>query len=176
MKKNLFRSRLFLCAPAAFCLCATLLCACSAQGNAVPASVHEQALAQLKAQDAELQALTEQVAELKAALADAQRAAVLEDTRTEREKRLAADLYAHPALIPIEGTLGGTMRFFPDESAVRVLSTASYMPLVYAYAEDGHTAVNLLFRFENAADGALKWRCVAYDHGGGLTLLEPQAE
>ena len=82
MKKNLFRSRLFLCAPAAFCLCATLLCACSAQGNAVPASVHEQALAQLKAQDAELQALTEQVAELKAALADAQRAAVLEDTRT----------------------------------------------------------------------------------------------
>ena len=31
-------------------------------------------------------------------------------------------------------------------------------------------------RFENAADGALKWRCVAYDHGGGLTLLEPQAE
>ena len=45
-----------------------------------------------------------------------------------------------------------------------------------AYAEDGHTAVNLLFRFENAADGALKWRCVAYDHGGGLTLLEPQAE
>ena len=93
MKKNLFRSRLFLCAPAAFCLCATLLCACSAQGNAVPASVHEQALAQLKAQDAELQALTEQVAELKAALADAQRAAVLEDTRTEREKRLAADLY-----------------------------------------------------------------------------------
>ena len=63
-----------------------------------------------------------------------------------------------------------------DESAVRVLSTASYMPLVYAYAEDGHTAVNLLFRFENAADGALKWRCVAYDHGGGLTLLEPQAE
>ena len=76
MKKNLFRSRLFLCAPAAFCLCATLLCACSAQGNAVSASVHEQALAQLKAQDAELQALTEQVAELKAALADAQRAAV----------------------------------------------------------------------------------------------------
>lgn len=73
MKKNLFRSRLFLCAPAAFCLCAALLCACSAQGNAVPASVHEQALAQLKAQDAELQALTEQVAELKAALADAQR-------------------------------------------------------------------------------------------------------
>ena len=104
MKKNIFRSRLFLCAPAAFCLCATLLCACSAQGNAVPASVHEQALAQLKAQDAELQALTEQVAELKAALADAQRAAVLEDTRTEREKRLAADLYAHPELIPIEGT------------------------------------------------------------------------
>ena len=92
MKKNLFRSRLFLCAPAAFCLCATLLCACSAQGNAVPASVHEQALAQLKAQDAELQALTEQVAELKAALADAQRAAALEDTRTEREKRLAAGL------------------------------------------------------------------------------------
>lgn len=43
-------------------------------------------LAQLKAQDAELQALTEQVAELKAALADAQRAAVLEDTRTERGK------------------------------------------------------------------------------------------
>ena len=84
MKKNIFRSRLFLCAPAAFCLCATLLCACSAQGNAVSASVHEQALAQLKAQDAELQALTEQVAELKAALADAQRAAVLEDTRTER--------------------------------------------------------------------------------------------
>ena len=76
MKKNLFRSRLFLCAPAAFCLCAALLCACSAQGNAVPASAHEQALAQLKAQDAELQALTEQVAELKAALADAQRAAV----------------------------------------------------------------------------------------------------
>ena len=73
MKKNIFRSRLFLCAPAAFCLCATLLCACSAQGNAVSASVHEQALAQLKAQDAELQALTEQVAELKAALADAQR-------------------------------------------------------------------------------------------------------
>ncbi|MFQ9679438.1 MAG: hypothetical protein ACLRZH_04425 [Ruthenibacterium lactatiformans] len=97
----------------------------------------------MKAQDAELQALTEQVAELKAALADAQRAAALEDTRTEREKRLAADLYAHPELIPIEGTLGGTMRFFPDESAVRVLSTASYMPLVYAYAEDGHPAVNL---------------------------------
>ena len=113
MKKNLFRSRLFLCAPAAFCLCATLLCACSAQGNAVPASVHEQALAQLKAQDAELQALTEQVAELKAALADAQRAAVLEDTRTEREKRLAADLYAHPELIPIEGNAGRNHALFP---------------------------------------------------------------
>ena len=29
-RQNLFRSRLFLCAPAAFCLCAALLCACSA--------------------------------------------------------------------------------------------------------------------------------------------------
>lgn len=57
-----------------FAFARPFLCACSAQGNAVPASVHEQALAQLKAQDAELQALTEQVAELKAALADAQRA------------------------------------------------------------------------------------------------------
>ena len=39
-------------------------------------------------------------------------------------------LYAHPELIPIEGILGGTMRFSPDESAVRVLSTASYMRCV----------------------------------------------
>ena len=88
MKKNLFRSRLFLCAAAAFCLCAALLCACSAQGNAVPASVHEQALAQLKAQDAELQALTEQVAELKAALADAQRAAALEAGKAARGRSI----------------------------------------------------------------------------------------
>ena len=98
MKKNLFRSRLFLCAPAAFCLCAALLCACSAQGNAVPASVHEQALAQLKAQDAELQALTEQVAELKAALADAQRAAVCLPCAFSTMRAVSANVNAKLAL------------------------------------------------------------------------------
>ena len=146
-EKNLFRSRPFpLCTCGILPLRARSLCApVRPRATLFLPPYMNRRLRGLSAGMLELQALTEQVAELKAALADARSVRPLEDTRTEREKRLAADLYAHPELIPIEGTGREPCAFSPDERRPCAFHRKLYAAGIRAYAEDGYTAVNLLF-------------------------------
>lgn len=69
-------------------------------------------------------------------------------------KSLVASLLSNPGVIPIAGTLGGTMRFIPDQ--IHVLSP----PWVYAEFEDGHNMAHGVFRYEVEADSTINWEAV----------------
>jgi len=64
---------------------------------------------------------------------------------------LRADLLRNPELIPLEGVLGGTMRF--SEDGVRVLNRR----WVLAYFEDGHNAGDVLLRY-TVKNGKITWK------------------
>ena len=72
----------------------------------------------------------------------------------EPVERLVASLLSNPNIIPISGTLGGTMRFLPDQ--IHVLSP----PWVYAEFEDGHNMAHGIFRYEIEADATITWEAV----------------
>lgn len=72
---------------------------------------------------------------------------------TDPVNDLLDDLKDHPELLPAEGTLGGTMKFWPSES--RVISPSR----VEAYYEDGHTGGRLLLEYE-INDGEISWTVV----------------
>lgn len=71
----------------------------------------------------------------------------------EPATQILYDLTNHHDVIPAEGSLGGTMLFFPAESHFvgpdRVL----------AYFEDGHSAGRLLMSF-SVADGEISWEVI----------------
>jgi hypothetical protein len=64
---------------------------------------------------------------------------------------IMADLERRTDLVPREGVVGGTMRFWPDQS--RIVSPNK----AYAYYEDGHIAVGLLLEF-TVRDGKIEWK------------------
>jgi len=68
---------------------------------------------------------------------------------------IVSDLTKHEELIPYEGTLGGTMRFYDDE--IWILNNK----WVYAYFEDGHYGGYLLLEFNVADDGKINWNKIA---------------
>ena len=77
-------------------------------------------------------------------------------------RQVQESLLARTDLIPVEAALGGTMRYFPGEA--KLLGT----DLAYAYAEDGHNAVEMLLRCTGGP--AYDWALIAYDAGGGWQL------
>ena len=83
-------------------------------------------------------------------------------TATEEEKEaLREDLISRTDLIPVEAVLGGTMRYYPDEI---VLFGENY---AYAYAEDGHVSVEMIFSYIQTDDGAVDWQLELYNTGNG---------
>ena len=85
----------------------------------------------------------------------------LEEADPAKAEKLES-LLARTDLIPVEAALGGTMRYFPGEA--KLLGT----DLAYAYAEDGHNAVEMLLRCTGGP--AYDWTLIAYDAGGGWQL------
>ncbi len=84
-----------------------------------------------------------------------------ENTDEQEASNLFHDLEKNPQLIPISAELGGTMRYYQDTFA---LFGERY---AYAYAEDGHNAVEMLLQYEKYSDGAVAWTLCAYNAGGG---------
>jgi hypothetical protein len=70
-------------------------------------------------------------------------------------RRVLEDLARHPELIPIKGTAGGTMRFYPSQS---ILLPPGW---VYAYFEDGHNAGHGLFEYHETPEGRIDWKLIA---------------
>lgn len=65
---------------------------------------------------------------------------------------IISDLLKHPELIPYEGILGGTMRFYENE--IRVLNNK----WVYAYFEDGHYSGYMLLEYDVTDNGKISWK------------------
>jgi len=70
-------------------------------------------------------------------------------------RRILEDLARHPELIPFPGVEGGTMRFYPGQSAVISGEWA------YGYFEDGHIAGRGLFEFRMEPGGRIAWKRLA---------------
>lgn len=68
---------------------------------------------------------------------------------------IISDLLKHPQLIPYEGILGGTMRFYENES--RILNNK----WVYAYFEDGHYSGYMLLEYDVTDNGKISWEKIA---------------
>jgi len=70
-------------------------------------------------------------------------------------RQILGDLERHPELIPFPGVEGGTMRFYPSQSAVLTREWA------YGYFEDGHIAGRGLFEYRVGPGGRLSWKRIA---------------
>lgn len=68
---------------------------------------------------------------------------------------IISDLLKHPELIPYEGILGGTMRFYENE--IWVLNNK----WVYAYFEDGHYSGYMLLEYDVTDNGKISWKKIA---------------
>lgn len=124
--------------------------------------------ADLRAMQAEKEALAAQVAELETRCAEYEKWTKnqpgllpweVEDLKKKGLKNpvadLIADLQAHPELVPYKGVLGGTMAFgFPEK--IYIL-TEKY---VLAYFEDGHIAGWILLEYGVARGGKITWRVI----------------
>lgn len=67
---------------------------------------------------------------------------------------LTDDLVENGHLIPFEGSLGGTMRFYED--MIYVLTGR----WVLGYFEDGHNAGYMLLEYEVAQGGEISWKVI----------------
>ena len=118
-------------------------CAPAAPAASAPVPAAEDRLAELEAENLRLRE------ELAAATA-----------RSRREERLLDDLMDHPELIPVSGTLGGTYRYYRDQCGLLGDRYA------YAYAEDGHSMVDLLLSYREDGE-RVEWTLELFDAGGG---------
>lgn len=73
---------------------------------------------------------------------------------------IVSDLKKHNELIPYEGTLGGTMKFYGDNT-IWVLTNK----WVLAYFEDGHNAGYLLLEYDVLNNGEISWKRIASMRG-----------
>lgn len=69
---------------------------------------------------------------------------------------IISDLQKHPELIPYEGTLGGTMRFY-SKKGIWILNNK----WVFAYFEDGHSGGYLLLEYNITDYGKISWGKIA---------------
>ncbi len=70
-------------------------------------------------------------------------------------QNILMDLTNHSELIPYEGILGGTMRFYDKESWI--LNNK----WVFAYFEDGHYGGFMLLEYNVADNGKINWKRIA---------------
>ena len=69
-------------------------------------------------------------------------------------KDIVLDLMKHNELIPYDGVLGGTMKFY-DENSIQVLTDR----WVFANFEDGHMHGYMLLRY-NINEGKISWEVI----------------
>ena len=67
---------------------------------------------------------------------------------------LLEDLATHDELLPVEGVLGGTMKWWPEYS---VVLNEKY---VFGYFEDGHILGYALLKYSFDKDDNLKWQVI----------------
>lgn len=67
---------------------------------------------------------------------------------------LLEDLATHDELLPVEGVLGGTMKWWPEYS---VVLNEKY---VFGYFEDGHILGYALLKYSFDKDDILKWQVI----------------
>ncbi len=67
---------------------------------------------------------------------------------------LLEDLATHDELLPVEGVLGGTMKWWPEYS---VVLNEKY---VFGYFEDGHILGYALLKYSFDKDDNLKWQLI----------------
>lgn len=84
-------------------------------------------------------------------------AAITAKGLTDPYKDLIADILKHHELIPEDGVLGGTMRFFAGDRTI-VLGPDR----VLAEYDDGHIGGQALFQYEVGDSGEIKWQCLSY--------------
>lgn len=68
---------------------------------------------------------------------------------------LKTDLSRNSKLIPVEGSLGGTMQFYKEK--INVLNRQWVM----AYFEDGHNAGEMLLEFKIGNNGIIAWKVLS---------------
>lgn len=129
------------------------------------AGCSRQSLKQVEQLEQRITALETENAALKGELEllreDADASSSMQQETDARRQLVLDDLPNQTALIPIPAELGGTFRFYTDLS--RVLNEK----YVYAYAEDGHNAVDMLLQYSVNPDDTILWSLIAYDIGGG---------
>lgn len=70
-------------------------------------------------------------------------------------RNIISSLMEHNELLPYEGVLGGTMRFY--ENKVKILTDK----WVLAYFEDGHIGGYLLLEYNISDDGRITWKRIS---------------
>ncbi len=76
---------------------------------------------------------------------------------TQPLEAIKADLAKNNRLIPVEGSVGGTMQFYKER--IHVLNRK----WVLAYFEDGHNAGEMLLEYTVADNGRISWKVLTTD-------------
>lgn len=130
----------------------------------VPTPKYEALQGENAALQSQVEQLNQQVGELGA------KNTALEEKITERRENEATDpfdekvlgsLFLRPDLIPVGGE---SMRYYTD--LCRVLGEQ----YVYAYAEDGRNAADMILSYASRTDGGYDWALEAYDSGHGWQI------
>lgn len=144
-----------------FVISLSLLLSASGCNFLVPTEKYEALQTENNSLSSQIQELQTQIGQLQA------QNTALEEKITERreqetvdpfDEKILGSLFLRPDLIP---TGGENMRYYTD--VCRVL-TEQY---VYAYAEDGRNAADMILGYERQDENTIVWTLAAYDIGDG---------
>ncbi|MCI9668430.1 MAG: hypothetical protein HFG19_01985 [Oscillospiraceae bacterium] len=153
-----------------FVISICLLLSASGCNFLVPAEKYEALQTENNSLTSQIQELQTQIGQLQA------QNTALEEKITERreqetvdpfDEKILGSLFLRPDLIP---TGGENMRYYTD--VCRVL-TEQY---VYAYAEDGRNAADMILGYERQDENTITWTLAAYNIGDGWQASEGEAD
>lgn len=153
-----------------FVISLSLLLSASGCNFLVPTEKYEALQTENNSLSSQIQELQTQIGQLQA------QNTALEEKITERreqetvdpfDEKILGSLFLRPDLIP---TGGENMRYYTD--VCRVL-TEQY---VYAYAEDGRNAADMILGYERQDENTIVWTLAAYDIGDGWRASPTEAD
>lgn len=153
-----------------FVISLSLLLSASGCNFLVPTEKYEALQTENNSLSSQIQELQTQIGQLQA------QNTALEEKITERreqetvdpfDEKILGSLFLRPDLIP---TGGENMRYYTD--VCRVL-TEQY---VYAYAEDGRNAADMILGYERQDENTIVWTLAAYDIGDGWQASPTEAD
>lgn len=153
-----------------FVISLSLLLSASGCNFLVPTEKYEALQTENNSLSSQIQELQTQIGQLQA-----QNTALEEKIAERREQetvdpfdeKILGSLFLRPDLIP---TGGENMRYYTD--VCRVL-TEQY---VYAYAEDGRNAADMILGYERQDENTIVWTLAAYDIGDGWQASPTEAD